>query len=83
MARVKKMMVASDGTIFEYKNAADRYERGQKLGKAIDKMDISKSAKDFLKENWTEIRRIELNAAGAFPYEQVEDSHKIVSNHTK
>jgi len=72
-----ELLRASDGTTFEYANAAKRYERGLTLGQKIQDLDASVATKKFIANNWEDIRKMVRNAGTVMPNEQVPDQLKI------
>lgn len=69
MVKRVEMLRATDGTIFEYKNAADRYQRGLNIGMEIDNnKKFCDETKSYIKKNWDELKKFVRNAKGSLPY---------------
>ena len=77
MAQEIKVMKASDGKIFHYKNAAKRYERGIVLGERIKGLPVDDATKECIANNWEEIRKMVRNAGNVMPNEDVPDKYNI------
>ena len=74
MVRTIEVMEASDGTLYKYKNAAKRYEKGITLGNKINGLPISQAARTAVANNWEEIRKIAMKAGTVLPNEQIPDT---------
>lgn len=58
MARAIPSFQTKDGGVFVNKHDANRHERKLLLLETIDGMDISAPAKNYLKENWKEVKNM-------------------------
>lgn len=78
MVQKVELLQAKDGKTFKFKNAAKRYERGLILAETIDGLPgASEETKEFIKNNWEDLRKMVRNSGSVLPNEDVPDNQKI------